>query len=134
MKFDRFSIVRKLGMNVRDIVERDGNPARILDSAGQFERFLVRTEGMAAISQHRVYPTNVVQVDGHVPSAVVRAVDLERRNVCIERFLILCESRVCPSDVILLKCLGGAISQFPPERKPVLMALEGELVVSQVVV
>src|SRR5262252_901731 len=60
MKFDGLSIVRQFGINVGDIVERNGNPARILDSARQFERFLIRIEGMPAISQIRVYAADVV--------------------------------------------------------------------------
>src|SRR5262245_2657004 len=50
MKFDGLSIVRKLGMNVRDIVERNSSPAGILDSARQFKRFLICTECMTAIA------------------------------------------------------------------------------------
>ena len=89
---------------------------------------------MAAIAQRRVYPTDVVQIDGHIPSAVVRAVDLERCQVCIEGLLVLREARVRGPDVILRKAFAGAISHFPPERKRVLKALESELVVAQVVV
>ena len=106
----------------------------ILDRPRQFERLLVRAECTAAIAQRRVYPTDVVQIDRHIPSAVIRAVDLERCNVCIESLLVLRETRVRGSDVILRQPLAGAISHFPPQREPVLKAIECELVIAQVVV
>src|SRR5262245_34010961 len=82
MQFDGLEIVCTLSMNVRDIVKGNCGPAWIPDSSGQFERLLIRTESLTAVPQRRIYPTDVVQSDSHIPSAVVRAVDFERRKIC----------------------------------------------------
>ena len=60
--------------------------------------------------------------------------DLECGQVCIEGLLILSQARIRGSNVILRQALAGAISHFPPEREPVLQAVQGELVGAQVVV
>ena len=84
--FNCLTIVTRIRVDRRDVVERGSHPAPIVHLANQLKRLLVKLELTLAIPQLPINPGDIVQIDRDIPVIFQRTIDPQRRRYVSSAF------------------------------------------------